>query len=94
MVLVGLRNFNNLVAKQFVKCNISIPSNQNGLLQCNNQVFDCYNNQSHFGIAILYTLVQIFLRFVALKARKTSSLHTIILEKQTQTKHLIALIFI
>ena len=33
-----------------------------------------------------------FLQFV--KARKTSSLHTIILEKQTQTKHLIALIFI
>ena len=30
----------------------------------------------------------------SLKARKTSSLHTIILEKQTQTKHLIALIFI
>ena len=34
------------------------------------------------------------LQFVALKARKTSSLHTIILGKQTQTKHLIALIFI
>ena len=33
------------------------------------------------------------LQFVALKARKTSSLHTIILKK-TQTKHLIALIFI
>ena len=31
----------------------------------------------------------IFSQFVALKARKTSSLHTIILEKQTQTKHLI-----
>ena len=36
----------------------------------------------------------IFLQFVALKARKTSSLHTIILETQTQTKHLLALIFI
>ena len=35
-----------------------------------------------------------FLQFVALKARKTTSLHTILLEKQTQTKHLIALIFI
>ena len=42
----------------------------------------------------LYTLVQNLLTFVAFKARKTSSLHTIILEKQTQTKHLIALIFI
>ena len=34
------------------------------------------------------------LQFAALKARKTSSLHTILLEKQTQIKHLIALIFI
>ena len=34
------------------------------------------------------------LTFVALKARKTSSLHTISLETQTQTKHLTALIFI
>ena len=34
------------------------------------------------------------LQLVALKARKTSSLHTLILEKQTQTKHLIALILI
>ena len=33
------------------------------------------------------------LQFVALKARKTSSLHTIILEKHKQTKHLIILIF-
>ena len=33
------------------------------------------------------------LSFVALKARKTSSLHTMILRKQTQTKHLIILIF-
>ena len=31
---------------QFVNCNISIPSKQNGLLQYNNQEFDCYNNQS------------------------------------------------
>ena len=35
-----------------------------------------------------------FFQFVVLKARKTSSLHTILVEKQTQTKHLIALIFI
>ena len=46
-----------------------------------------------FGVAVLYTLAQIFLQFIALKARKKSSLHTIMLEKQTQTKHLIALIF-
>ena len=35
-----------------------------------------------------------FLQFLALKARKTSSLHTIILRDKTQTKHPIALIFI
>ena len=34
-----------------------------------------------------------FLQFVALKARKTSSLHTIILEKHKQTKQLVVLIF-
>ena len=75
---------------QFVNCNISIPSKQNGLLQYNNQEFDCY---IPFGVAVLYTLVQNFLKFVALKARKTSSLHTIILEKHKQTKQLVVLIF-
>ena len=34
-----------------------------------------------------------FLTFVALKARKTSSLHTIYLKKHKQAKHLIILIF-
>ena len=34
------------------------------------------------------------LPFVALKARKTSSLHTILFYNKTQTKHLIPLIFI
>ena len=34
------------------------------------------------------------LQFVALKARKTSSLHTILFLNKTQTKHVIALIFI
>ena len=33
-------------------------------------------------------------KFVVLSTEKSSSLHTIILEKQAQTKHLIALIFI
>ena len=38
-----------LSCNQFVNCNISIPSKQNGLLQYNNQEFDCYNNQSHLA---------------------------------------------
>ena len=33
-----------------------------------------------FGIAVLYNVVQNNLQFVALKASKTSSLHTIILQ--------------
>ena len=47
-----------------------------------------------FGIAVLYTLVQNNLQFVALKARKTSSLHTILFKKKhKQTKQLVVLIF-
>ena len=46
-----------------------------------------------FGVSVLYTLVQKHLTFVALKAKKTSSLHTIfILEKPKQTKQLVVLI--
>ena len=37
----------NFFMQQFVKCNILIPSNQNGLLQYKKPVFDCYNIQSH-----------------------------------------------
>ena len=51
-----------------------------------------------FCIDLVYILVHFtkfsFINFVVLNAEKSSSLHTIILEKQTQTKHLIALIFI
>ena len=42
-----------------------------------------------FGIAVLYTLVPKVLQFVALKARKTSSLHTIL-----KRKHIVVFNFI
>ena len=44
----------------------------------------CHSHPVHPGTKIL--------TFVALRARKTSSLHTIILRNKTQTKHLIDLI--
>ena len=51
-----------------------------------------------FSVELVYILVHFtkfsFINFVVLNAEKSSSLHIIILEKQTQTKHLIALIFI
>ena len=36
-----------------------------------------------FGVAVLYSLVQTNLQFVVLKARKTSSLYTIFILKNT-----------
>ena len=56
--------------------------------------------QSKWVVAIQIANVQLLQQSIpfgiaiALKASKTSSLYTIILEKQMQTKHLIALIFI
>ena len=50
-----------------------------------------------FCVDLLYILVHFpkfsLINFVALNAEKSSSLHTIILEKQKQTKHLIVLIY-
>ena len=77
---------------QFVNCNISIPSKQ---MSCCNTITKSL---------IVTTINPIWrsrpvhpgtqkIQFVALKARKTSSLHTIILEKHKQTKQLVVLIF-
>ena len=50
-----------------------------------------------FHVDLVYILVHFpkfsLIKFVALNAEKSSSLHTIILEKHKQTKHLIILIF-
>ena len=46
------------------------------------------------GVAILYTLVQKFLTFVALKAKENIIFaHNFILERPKQTKQLVVLIF-
>ena len=79
--------------KQFVKCNhfnpIHVATKREliGLLQ--------QSIPSH--IDLVYILVHFpkfsLIKFVAPNAEKSSSLHTIILEKQKQTKHLIVLIY-
>ena len=58
---------------------------------CCNAKEKCWSLQQSipFGIAILYIMVQnlsFYSKFVALKARRASSLHTIILTNKTQTK--------
>ena len=68
---------------QFVNCNISIPSNSNGLLQYNNQELIVTTINPIWRSRPVHPGTKI-LTFVALRARKTSSLHTIILRK-TQT---------
>ena len=51
-----------------------------------------------FHVDLVYILVHFpkfsLINFVALNAEKSSSLHTIFLEKHKQTKHLIILIFV
>ena len=50
-----------------------------------------------FCVKLVYILVHVtrfsFINFVVLNAEKSSSLHTIILEKPKQTKQLVVLIF-
>ena len=83
--------------QQFVNCNNSIPSNQNGLLcKCKmRSVLDCYNNNQSipFGIVILYIMVQKFevlnsYFFTAVKCKENIIFfaHNFILKTKTQTK--------
>ena len=79
--------------KQFVKCyhfnpiHVSTKRGLVGLLQ----------QSIPFHVDFVYILVHFpkvsFINFVVLNAEKSSSLHTIILEKHKQIKHLIILIF-
>ena len=79
--------------KQYVKCNNSIPFRS----QQKENSLDCCKQSIPFRVDLVYILVHFpkfsFINFVALNAEKSSSLHTIILKKHKQTKHLIILIF-
>ena len=75
-----MQHFNPMKSKWVV----AAPMRRVGLLQ----------QSIPFGVAILYTLIQNDLRFVALKARKTSSFDTIFILNKTQRKHIVVFNFI
>ena len=79
--------------KQFVKCNHFNPFH----VGTNRELIGLLQQSIPFHVYLVYILVHFpifsLINFVALNAEKSSSLHKIILEKQTQTKHLIILIF-
>ena len=79
---------------QFVKCNHFNPIH----VATKRELIGLLQQSIPFHIDLEYILVHFpkfsSINFVALNAEKSSSLHTIILEKQKQTKHFIVLIFI
>ena len=79
--------------KQFVKCNHFNPIH----VETKRELVGLLQQSIPFCIDLVYIPVHFpkfsLLHFVALNAEKSSSLHTIILEKQKQTKHLIVLIY-
>ena len=80
--------------KQFVKCNYFNPIH----VATKRELVGLLQQSIPFQVDLVYILVHFpkfsLINFVALNTEKSSFLHTIILEKQTQTKHLIILIFI
>ena len=79
--------------KQFVKCIHSIIH-----VATKRELIGLLQQSIPFCVDLVYILVHFpkfsLINFVALNTEKSSSLHTIILEKRTQTKHPIILIFI
>ena len=78
--------------KQFVKSNHFNPIH----VATKRELVRLLQQSIPFRVDLVYILVHLpkfSLIFVALNAEKSSSLHTIILEKHKQTKHLIILIF-
>ena len=80
--------------KQFVKCIFFNPIN----VATKRELVGLLQQSIPFRVDLVYILVHFpkfsLINFVALNAEKSSSLHTITLEKHKQTKHLIILIFI
>ena len=80
--------------KQFVKCNHFNPIH----VATKRELIGLLQQSIPFHVDLVYILVHFpkfsLIKFVALNTEKSSSLHTLILEKQIQTKHLIVLIFI
>ena len=80
--------------KQFVKSNHFNPSN----VATKRELIGLLQQSIPLCVDLVYILVHFpkfsLINFVALSTEKSSSLHTYILEKHKQTKHLIILIFI
>ena len=80
--------------KQFVKSNHFNPIH----VATKRELVGLLQQSISFHADLVYILVQFpkfsLINFVALNTEKSSSLHTIILEKHKQTKHLIILIFV
>ena len=80
--------------KQFVKCIYFNPIH----VATKRELIGLLQQSIPFCVDLVYILVHFpkfsVINFVALNTEKSSSLHTIILEKHKQTKHLIILIYI
>ena len=80
--------------KQFVKSNHFNPIH----VATKRELVGLLQQSIPFCVDLVYILVHFpkfsLINFVALNAEKSSSLHTIILEKHKQTEHLIILIFV
>ena len=80
--------------KQFVKSNHFNPIH----FATKRELIGLLQQSIPFHVDLVYILVHFpkfsLINFVALNTEKSSSLHTIILEKHKQTKHVIILIFI
>ena len=79
--------------KQFVKCNHFNPIH----VATKRELIGLLQQSIPFRVDLVYILVHFpkfsLINFEALNTEKSSSLYTIILEKQKQTKHLIVLIY-
>ena len=82
-----------IICKQFVKSYHFNPIH----VATKRELIGLLQQSIPFHVDLVYILVHFpkfsLINFVALNAEKSSSLHTIILEKHKQTKHLIILIF-
>ena len=80
--------------QQFVKCNHSIPSNQKDCCKPNEKylIVAAINPLSH-SIIVHFSMFSL-IRFVAVSAEKSSSLHRIIIKTKTQTKQRITIEYI
>ena len=81
------------LTQQFIKCKNSIPF----MLQPKRELVGLLQQSIPFHVDLVYIMVHFskfsFIKFVALSTEKSSSLLTIILKEQKQSKHIVVFIF-